>query len=304
MLASVRRALHKLFSWSAWPKLAAIATALAAVAALWFSAQSLKSTERQYALSQEGQVTDRFTKAVEQLGSEKMNVRLGGIYSLERISRDSPADVSVVFAVLSAFVRSNASKRQECVQDGPSEDVQGALTVIGRRMPSTPEAQDPDPRSRIDLGAACLPGIDWTGANLTNVFLSAADLTGSDLHDAELSDCQLANADMKTANLQNAELNHAVLIKAKLMEANLTHASLRESALFDADLTGAILVGADLTDALLKGAILRDIYYDRSTTWPEGFTPPPSAPSSTWPQITCSNDSPGPACSGTLIAPR
>ena len=30
-------------------------------------------------MSQEGQITDRFTKAIEQLGSDKLEVRLGGI---------------------------------------------------------------------------------------------------------------------------------------------------------------------------------------------------------------------------------
>jgi hypothetical protein len=35
---------------------------------------------RTYRLTQQGQITDRYTKAIEQLGSDKLDVRLGGIY--------------------------------------------------------------------------------------------------------------------------------------------------------------------------------------------------------------------------------
>ncbi|MEV6099214.1 hypothetical protein [Nocardia sp. NPDC051981] len=63
-------------------KIAPLATAAVAVAALWFSGQSLNQTKNQYALSEEGQITDRFGKSIEQIGSDKIDVRLGGIYAL------------------------------------------------------------------------------------------------------------------------------------------------------------------------------------------------------------------------------
>jgi len=44
---------------------------------------------RTFELTEQGQVTDRYTKAIEQLGSDKLDVRIGGIYALERIARDS-----------------------------------------------------------------------------------------------------------------------------------------------------------------------------------------------------------------------
>ena len=34
-------------------------------------------------------MTDRYTKAIKQLGSKKLDVRIGGIYALERVARDS-----------------------------------------------------------------------------------------------------------------------------------------------------------------------------------------------------------------------
>jgi hypothetical protein len=49
---------------------------------------------------------------VEQLGSDKLEVRLGGIYSLERISKESPDDYWTVMENLTAFVRER-SRRNE-----------------------------------------------------------------------------------------------------------------------------------------------------------------------------------------------
>src|ERR1700747_2720643 len=98
---AVRRFLLNFFSWNGWSKVASLATAVAAIAALWFSGQALRSTRAQYGLSEQGEVTDRFAKAVENLGSEKPDVRMGGIYSLERLSRDSTADRPTIMDVLS-----------------------------------------------------------------------------------------------------------------------------------------------------------------------------------------------------------
>jgi len=49
-------------------------------------------TYRQLQTSREGQVTERFTRAIDQLGHTRLDVRLGGIYALERIANDSSDD--------------------------------------------------------------------------------------------------------------------------------------------------------------------------------------------------------------------
>lgn len=54
-------------------------------------------------LAQEGQLTDRYAKAIEQLGDDRLYIRLGGIFALERLGVDSPRDHPTVVEVLSAF---------------------------------------------------------------------------------------------------------------------------------------------------------------------------------------------------------
>jgi hypothetical protein len=69
--------------------------------------------QRSEELTREGQITDRYTKAVEQLGNDKgqLGVTLGGIYALERIAKDSERDHPTVMEVLSAFVREESRKQ-------------------------------------------------------------------------------------------------------------------------------------------------------------------------------------------------
>lgn len=69
------------------------------------AANNFKSTQETLRLSQEGQITERFTRTIDQLGSEKIEVRLGGIYALERIAKDSPKDHWTIMEVLTSFVQ-------------------------------------------------------------------------------------------------------------------------------------------------------------------------------------------------------
>jgi hypothetical protein len=67
------------------------------------------ATWRQVHISREGQITDQFTRAIDQLGSGNLDVRIGGIYALERIAKNSLDDRSTIQYVLAAFVRHHAS---------------------------------------------------------------------------------------------------------------------------------------------------------------------------------------------------
>jgi hypothetical protein len=125
---------------------------------------SLYIANRTYRLTQQGQITDRYTRAVEQLGSDKLDVRLGGIYALERIAKDSERDHPTVVEVLSAFVREHSdpahtdsepslAKVLSTFLEGDSErpvedeepdhkpkikpmtDVRAAIAVLGRLPP-------------------------------------------------------------------------------------------------------------------------------------------------------------------------
>src|SRR6266498_3922187 len=62
---------------------------ISGVVATW---RQVQLTRHQLDLLREGQITERFTRAIEQLGSDNLDVRLGGIYALERIASSSDAE--------------------------------------------------------------------------------------------------------------------------------------------------------------------------------------------------------------------
>jgi uncharacterized protein YjbI with pentapeptide repeats len=263
-----RRALGAI-SWSGWLSLAQLLTALGTVAALAFTAQSLRVTQSQIGLTEQGQITDRFGKAVEQLGSDKPDIRVGGIYALERLALDSARDHPTIIEVLTAFIRHNAPApcppaAPDARPVGIATDVQAALTVIARR--DTTRDHPDNPNRPINLSGTCLRGATLENAHLDSADLTATDLAGAHLYRADLAqalffNANLAEAYVVDANLHGAEFRDADLTKADLGGANLAFAglestSLTEATLDNSNLTDARLADANLTDAVLARANL------------------------------------------------
>ena len=246
------------------------------------------------------QITERFSKAIEQLASDKPEVILGGIYTLERIARDSEPDQWTIMEVLTAFVRQNAPIIKENESQSPEDQekflklrisIRACLTVIAER-------KHPDLENKyIDLtevnisgfnlvgfklkgfkltgayltGAylegANLSGADLSGAYLSGAYLYKADLTGAYLYKADLTGADLTGANLTGAYLILANLTGAYLILANLTGADLTEAVLFRANLFEADLTGANLTGANLTGADLRKANLTGAYCLKPPDW-------------------------------------
>jgi uncharacterized protein YjbI with pentapeptide repeats len=264
--------------------LVSVATVAVAVAALLFTNEASGEQAR---LTQQGHITDRFTSAVDQLGSDQIDVRLGGIYALERIMRDSPPDEPAVVAVLAAYVRDHAARLAAPQPPRPparspvatqlGSDVQAALTVIGRRPgPNTPDGREVVELTYLDLTHVELVDANLAQANLTGANLSYAQAPGGDLTGAALDEANLAAADLANGTLTGADLDGADLTGATLTGANLAHSSavdgnlanaslafanlsrarLTHATLPNADLSNARLVGASLLEANLTGANL------------------------------------------------
>ena len=218
------------------------------------------------------QITERFSKAIEQLGSDKPEVILGGIYTLERIARDSAPDQWTIMEVLTAFVRQNAPVIKENESQSPEDQkkflelrisIQACLTVIAERKHPDLENKYLDLTevniSGFNLKKANLKGANLYGANLTEAYLFRADLTGAVLYGAYLYGADLTGAVLTRAVLTRAVLYGADLTRADLIAANLTGANLEGAYRFEPDLiTKVLLTEADLEGAILKGAIMPD----------------------------------------------
>ncbi|MFJ8255504.1 pentapeptide repeat-containing protein [Streptomyces sp. NPDC094466] len=222
--------------------------AVVAVVGLWYSNVQTRQANEQArddrALAKEGQITDRYTAAVGNLGEDKMDVRLGGIYALQRIMQDSRRDQPTITNVLATYIRTHTTKPPDKGQEVPA-DVHAALTVLATRD----STRDGTGFFLLDLRGVKLPSVDLPGAPISSVALHRVDLS-----EADLSSAFLRNTDLSKARLIRADLSGAVLEGADLHEANLQRADLERADLRDADLTGAIMNGADLRGADLRGS--------------------------------------------------
>ena len=185
---------------------------------------TIQADRAQHELDRQGQITERFTRAIDQLGHEGLEVRLGGIYALERIANDSPEDRATIAEVLTAFVRGHApwppTRKGQPKEDMPlhdlpelrvwAADVQAALTVLGRRKPPIGPAQPLD-LSFCDLRRADLSGAQLQDVNLFGARLQRASLFGAQLQEGNLWDAKLEGAvcDSKTGWPDRFDLQRA-----------------------------------------------------------------------------------------------
>jgi uncharacterized protein YjbI with pentapeptide repeats len=275
----------------------------------YFTYRQLQTGREQLQIAQQGQVTERFTRATDQLGHAEPNVRLGGIYALERIANDSPDDRTTITEVLTAFVRGHAPWPPKSEAQPPADtpidqvqelqvrapDIQAALTVLARRR------LPPTRSGRLDLHGTDLRRARLDGANLQEARLDGAQLQEANLDRAQLQEANLNSAQLRGANffaanlqevnlfaahLQGAELNYAhlqgarleraqlqgaKLVAAELQRANLSSAQLQGAKLDRAKLQEANLHDANLKGARLDGAELDNAQADSTTVWPAGF---------------------------------
>lgn len=243
----------------------------------WRQTQISRASSRdELRLSREGQLTDRFTRAIEQLGSDDLPVRVGGIYALGRVAEESMTDRAAVADILTTYIRMHAPWPPEPGNPFPKDfpidqlppmavrapDIQAILTVLGRRTPSPPHPAT------------------WTSLNLNRTDLRRGNLAGANLQRAALRGAGLARAWMLKADLRGADLRDADLRHAKLREAIADLTTWWPDGNFDpevagiyvypnlekADLRCAFLKRDDLTDISLRGARANAF-----TEWPDGF---------------------------------
>jgi hypothetical protein len=236
---------------------------------------NLENTQRTLELTEQSQITERFTRAIDQLGAtddkgnKKLEIRIGGIYALERIARDSPKrDCSTVMEVLAAYVRENAPwvPKRSSVPTMRQKEGGERGKVTRQDAPHSLQGPCADIRAIMDV-------------------LRRRDEYKSILLD--LSKTHLRRADLQGADLEGANFQEAFLLAAKLQGANFRRADLRGADLRGADLQGAFLLEADLEGADLRGSDLRGTFLltheqlqaaigDETTKLPKDLTKPGS----------------------------
>ncbi len=220
---------------------------------LWVNWRRVSALERQVVTAQLGQITERFTRAIDQLGAVRSDnvvapeIRAGGVRSLERIAGESEDDFWPILDILSAYLRS--------VSRAPDADHWDELAPLAQEI-----HQRMDVAFTIEAITRLWPTerrANQRPLNLAGAFVPRVMLGGKHLQGAELARAHLKEAYLEDSNLEGARLNGA----------NLENASLGGTKLWAASIAGANLGGASLVRANLQGAFLREADLDGAMVW-------------------------------------
>ena len=188
------------------------------------AAKQSEIAAKQSEIAADQSIAEAFTRAITHLGDKKLEIRIGGIYALARIARDSKKDHWPIMEILTAFVRQNAPWKEgdkpEEKPSPPKPDIQTILTVLGRRECAHEECQVRilDLRN-TDLGMADLKWAYLQGADLERADLKGADLQGADLKWADLQGAHLQRADFKGADLEGVDLSQVLGLTKEQIES-------------------------------------------------------------------------------------
>jgi hypothetical protein len=139
-------------------------------------------------------ITDLYTKAIEQLGSDKAPVRLGGLYALARVAQDNIGQRQTIVNVLCAYLRMPYTPPTDQAQGGNAlEPEQAARTqeqqvrvtaqdIIAAHLRPGYDPSHPDPTFwpdiTLDLSAATLIDFDMTYCTLRTARFGRAQFLG------------------------------------------------------------------------------------------------------------------------------
>ncbi|OOY10965.1 hypothetical protein BMG00_14550 [Thioclava marina] len=300
---------HQVWTGAGGPNLGAgalIAAILGAPFVIWGTVIK----HRQLGFQKEGHITDRISKAVEQLGAEKVvkidgeersepniEVRIGGLLSLERISQDSVAydkgrDHVRVMEILCAYIRNNAPASEARIS--MRETYERETTSSG---PDDPPLRDEDFKEKYNIRQQD-DLEDWISPEATKTWASRLPKPRGDIqlalsilgrrdanqcrHEARWGTDAKPDADwvFDTPYPALPEADEVALTEEALdtyerelfawMELIGAYAGyrldLRGSNLQNADLSSAILSGARLNKTRMEGADLRRARMDTSTS--------------------------------------
>lgn len=223
-------------------------------------AQKKEATEDARHDATERRVTELYTKAAEQLGSDKAAVRLAGLYALERLAQDNPNHRPTIVEVICAYLRMpytppSTVSSSEVRSDDQSRRRRGLRPPNRRNTTPSPmrtittltstlsgvvgPGQDQHQELQVRLAAQRVltahlrPELDEQGQPTNPQFWSdvALDLTGATLIDWNMRWCQVERATFVNSTFQGQ----------------------------------AVFAGATFQDeALFAGATFQEVYFDGS----------------------------------------
>lgn len=257
---------------------------IAVIAGLYLTARNVFAAEQT-------RWTKTFSDSVGQLGATGTNgepllsIRVGAIYSMERLSRDSPRDAMMISNVLLQYVQNRATLA--AAREFPTAstspylpDCEASLAVLGaiRARASTGR------NLKLVLLDSFLPNLILTGKQLIGFHFKKVEFSGSHFdggnlfelmfEDSTLEGCSFAESKLSSleinlcrgqgASFSAASMKRSKILSSNFLECDFTHAKLQESQFSDSDLTGSDFSNSNLEASVVSNCILSNVRFDNA----------------------------------------
>lgn len=234
-----------------------------------------------------------------------LEVRLGAIYALERIAQDSKRDHWPIMEVLCAYVRNrancgNPTPRPDDVEgtesfsnwlrmfSPPRDDIQAAITVIGRRD-SSRIRYEKQKQLRLDFSNATLQKANFESGDFSDTIFDRTHLEWASFHGGTIlagslfmeAQCDLAHffdVDLRNVEIDGGSFNHAMFNGSNLQGVSLDGCDLRYTLLRGARVDGVSFFDTDLSLTIIDGPQLENTLGDSETILPPGVSTPTNWP--------------------------
>ncbi len=216
-----------------------------------------------------------------------IEVRIGAIYALERIMKNSEKDAPAIVDTLAAYIRENCGKPDKFKCQIPSQmdgqsieewmksmdnyighpkDPRGhTLVARARAFTEKPNINRSDIRTALTVLGRRPDYLkfpdQFRSKKIKKPDLNCVNFQGWDLQGVDLSYCSLRGAKMQGADLRKANMQGAKLHFAKMQVANLKQANLKDADLKDAKIQGAEFIETQTQKANFTGAKMQRTYF-------------------------------------------
>lgn len=191
----------------------------------------LRLSERVHAHTEhdalERRITDLYTKAADQLGSDKAPVRLAALYALERLAQDNPDHRQTVVNLICAYLRMPYSASSDIPEDRVNTPrVPSRLTRDATAQHAKPHAVEVEFNVEDKAAHREEKQVRHVAQRILTDHLGAHAQGGIrvDLTGATLIDFNLTNATVGDASFYGAEFVHAAVFRGVTFTGNTNFA--------------------------------------------------------------------------------
>ncbi|SDG05853.1 Pentapeptide repeat-containing protein [Methanolobus vulcani] len=226
-------------------------------AGVYFTWRRVSATEKNVLILEEGQITERFTRAVEHLGSDKTEIRLGGIYALERIAKDSEKDHWSIMEILTAYIRENSPRKladDSGIDDILPIEIRSIIEVINWR-----NNESENEHNVLDFSYSYLQY-----ANFNSSKLKYASFVDSYIWGGKFVEADLERSTFLFAELNNSDLSNANLTESIFVEADLTNTIIKNASVKNAQFAGATFKNADCQKTSFEGTYFSNANFEEA----------------------------------------